>query len=97
MNEWIGELTDLAVILVQIMSVVREDDIGIDGPLERLELVLHRRAFVREISVAEVVDHEIRSASLAEKELRARLRFLGADVVATERDPVNREVWVVLE
>src|SRR5206468_12725883 len=52
-----GELRDQPVVLVPVLPVVGEDEVGRDLPLERLELLLHGAALVRQEPIAVVADH----------------------------------------
>src|SRR5262249_10711196 len=58
------EARDLRVVLMQVVAVVREDDVGGDASLERLERVLELGADPGEVALAEVMDVDGRRAEL---------------------------------
>ena len=50
-----GQFVDETMILVQIMTVVCQNNIGIDSALKTFELIFYLAADVREIPVLEIV------------------------------------------
>jgi hypothetical protein len=84
------------MILVQIVTLVREDEIGRDVLLQPLEEFLHVSADVREETVLEVGHDDLRAADALEKGLRAATSFSGTVSVGAQDDPPDVKVCVSL-
>ena len=87
-----GELADQAVVLVEVVPGVREDELGVDARLEILEDILHLGGRVRQVSVPERVDLD-RSIPGIRQHLRgARAGLVTSLAGRSEDDPVDRDV-----
>src|SRR5579883_3148468 len=69
----VGELGDQAMVLMQIIAVMREDQRRLIGTLQRLEALLDLGVLRREEAVAEVVHRDRRLAHAGKEMARARL------------------------
>src|SRR5262245_18669397 len=70
-----SELRYQAVVLVQVLAVVGEDDIRGDRLLERLEELLYLGPQVRKETVLEVSDHDVLAFCGRKKQARALSRL----------------------
>ena len=66
---------------------VGQDQVGIDLALQLLEELLHRRAEVRQETVAERLDDHARLARTRQERPRAGLGLAGAVAVGGQHDP----------
>ncbi|HQK17298.1 MAG TPA: hypothetical protein PLJ27_07585, partial [Polyangiaceae bacterium] len=84
-----GQFADQPMVLVQVMTVVRENDVGLENALQLLEGVLDFRADVREVAVPKSLGDDRLLRAFSQKHLRALDRFLGPRGLGAENDPVN--------
>ncbi len=91
-----GQLPHQAVVLVEIVSEMREDQVGIQA-LHLLEHVLHRRSLVRQVAVPEGVEPHVPGACAAQQPRRAPLRLGRPRGVAGQDHPVDVDLGIPVE
>ena len=86
-----GELADEPVVLVEVVAVVREDQIGPDLTLELLEEPLHVLAAIREERVGKAAERDLERIAVAADERPCALLRLPRPplVLAADDDPVD--------
>jgi len=92
-----GQFTKDAVVLVQVLAEVREDQVGVDQPLEALKAFLDFAPLRGEKAVAKIVDDEFAGRHAFQEEARAVAGFAPADFVSAEDDPDHAELLVAAE
>ncbi len=87
-----GEFADEAVVLVEIVTRMCQDEIRVDPGLQALEDVLHRAALVGQIAVAKREDLDRRIVNARQELLCAASRLVNTIAVGREHDPVDMDV-----
>jgi len=80
------------VILVPVIAIVREDEIGGELPLELLEIVFDRVADEREVPVSKTLDRNVAAAGLLQELRRASLGLFLPLRVRAQHHPVAGDV-----
>jgi hypothetical protein len=91
------QVRDQAVILMPIVSIVREDNVGIELVLEFLELFLDFMAQKRQEAIAIILDFYVAFTSLLEKGGSASSGFLSPHLIRAEDDPLDTHAIMPLE
>src|SRR5512132_589415 len=92
-----GQLRNRAVVLVQVLPVMREHEVRKYVPLQVLEAFFYRGTLVGKETVGELVNRHAFFASAEEKAPSSQARFLGAQRRRTEHDPVHRQAGVLFQ
>ena len=87
-----GQLADESMILMEIMPIVREDDVRVDESLQVLEDVLDLATEVREEAVSKSMDDHVRPACRLQKDVPALPRLRLAHALRTQHDPRHLEL-----
>src|SRR5271166_6396221 len=91
------EVRDQAVVLVPVVAVVGEDQIGAKLPLQGLELILDLTAEKGEEAIAEFLDHDLLLEGAVQKSIGAGPGLAGPLLVGAENDPADDHFVVALE
>ena len=83
------ELGHQAMVLVPVVAVVGEDQVGIHVGLELLEVVLDLGTHPGEVALPEALDADVLLARAGQEVLGGVLRLGCPDVVRAEHDPVE--------
>ena len=89
-----GELRCESVILVPIVAVVREDQIGGDDRFQVLEELLDVSSAVRKETVSEVPDDDLLPLAPVEKGLGACVHLVCPLAVSAQDDPADLDAWM---
>jgi hypothetical protein len=92
-----GQFGDQPVVLVQVVTVVREDDIGSKGAFQVLEGVLDVRPDVREVPIPEPFHDDCLLRSFAQEQVRAVGGFIRSCGVCAEDEPIDFEARPFVE
>src|SRR3954451_22339928 len=84
------QLGDQPVILVEVVALVGEDDVGREV-LHRLDAVLHRRPEIGQVAVAELVQDDFRARDALEQVLRAGAGLARPLAARAEHHPPHLE------
>jgi hypothetical protein len=87
-----GEIANQAVILVQIVAEVGENQVGLESSLQFLETFLDRYTFVKKETVAKGLHHHGFFSSAAQKSAGAKASFRRALGAGAEDHPIELEV-----
>jgi hypothetical protein len=81
------------MILMQIVSVMREDEVRINQLLETLKLCFDSGSLIREKTVAVGTDCNPLRSGASQEEVGAKESFRAADSIRTEHNPVHTSSW----
>ena len=84
------QLAGVAVVLMQVVPLVREDEVGRHLALQLLEPVLDAAAVVREVAVAEALDDDLRRGESGRERRPRSGGPLPPGPLCAEYDPVDR-------
>src|SRR5215831_4310316 len=84
-----GQLAGKAVILMEVVAGVSEDDLRVDAPLEPLEDLLDLPADIRQKAVPELMDLDTRDSGVLQEGSCARTRLVLAGAGRGEHDPID--------
>src|SRR5689334_6922087 len=88
------ELRNHSMVLVQIVLVVREDQIRLDLPLQNLQVVLDTIGLGRKVRVPKRLDRDLERLDPGQERRGALLRLACPLFVGAEDDPTNVNVGV---
>lgn len=92
-----GQLTQQAMVLMQVMSIMCEDDVGSYG-FELFEIFLDLDPDVRKETIPKALDDDFLLLHRAQEGIRAGYRFGGArGVVCPEHDPMEACAGILLD
>src|SRR6266850_2334287 len=84
-----GQLRHYTMILVQVVAVVRKNQIRGDLLLQVFEKFFYLGANIRKKTVFEVADHDFRRCRFLKKEIRASTRLNCSLRIRADDEPVN--------